>query len=421
MTTFFGHYSESDLRAAMSKAIDEAARLGRDGLRRKYGFERAKKYVAVAAGHHFDSKALVAAAAKNLEPPVTLTSENSFGGKATTRVLHACGVPWINTDRLTHVPELDSNANGSDLLDGDHPKYWWVNQNDNYSTVIKEGSLWAPDLRRDGNPGHKDWTALRFMTPGDIVFHYASQQFRALSVIVSAGAQADRPPGYPADDYLHGTLVLLEPRIVDMEVGLDVLKEIFRAGVGPMNSTGNPGRVYTAQVPRSIGDPLARYLSGGSISSRSFAVMVSKDSQDTSAPLGVNATDIAGSAYRRAEQGYLRQALLASFGNQCAICGRVLPENLLIAAHIKPRSECSEEERLDFRAAAMLACSLGCDALFEFGYVTVDDRGLVRATATNEPELRNALKSIDGLPCLAFSETTAPNFEFHHQRHGVGL
>ncbi|MDQ0692156.1 HNH endonuclease [Arthrobacter sp. W4I7] len=121
--------------------------------------------------------------------------------------------------------------------------------------------------------------------------------------------------------------------------------------------------------------------------------------------------------FRRAEQRYLRQALLARYGNQCAICGRHLPKNLLIAAHIKLRSESSEADRLNFDAAAMLACSLGCDALFERGYLTVDDGGLVRTTPTDDPELLHVLDQLRGSRCLAFSEATQENFEFHRQSH----
>jgi len=50
----------------------------------------------------------------------------------------------------------------------------------------------------------------------------------------------------------------------------------------------------------------------------------------------------------RLEQSYLRRAL---FGDgvvaTCAMCGRSLPVGLMIAAHIKPRSDCSRRERLD--------------------------------------------------------------------------
>ncbi|MHA7291510.1 hypothetical protein ACX80V_17980 [Arthrobacter sp. MDT3-24] len=153
---------------------------------------------------------------------------------------------------------------------------------------------------------------------------------------------------------------------------------------------------------------------------QSLAQTRSTGEPDTGQQLDIETTDIAGSMFRRAEQRYLREALLARYGNQCAICGRFLPKNLLIAAHIKLRSQSSHRDRLDFAAAAMLACSLGCDALFERGYLTVDDGGLVRTTPTDDPELLRVLDKLGGSRCLAFSEATKKNFEFHRQSHNNG-
>ncbi|GAA1270409.1 hypothetical protein GCM10009634_11840 [Saccharothrix xinjiangensis] len=83
----------------------------------------------------------------------------------------------------------------------------------------------------------------------------------------------------------------------------------------------------------------------------------------------------------RKEQGELRDLLLGgATGAPCALCGRVLPAELLVAAHIKPRARCGPEERLDLGSVAMLACALGCDRLFELGHLAVDERGAVLAS-----------------------------------------
>lgn len=46
------------------------------------------------------------------------------------------------------------------------------------------------------------------------------------------------------------------------------------------------------------------------------------------------------------------------------------PRRLLVAAHIKPRSQCSDTERIDFDNIGMLACLLGYESLYEHGYIT---------------------------------------------------
>lgn len=86
-------------------------------------------------------------------------------------------------------------------------------------------------------------------------------------------------------------------------------------------------------------------------------------------------TDAYTWAVRRLEQARLRNAKLRGRTQApCDICGRVLPVHLIRAAHIKPRAICTETERADL-ANIMLACVLGCDALFEAGHIAIDAHG----------------------------------------------
>jgi hypothetical protein len=101
---------------------------------------------------------------------------------------------------------------------------------------------------------------------------------------------------------------------------------------------------------------------------------------------------------RRAEQSLLRAFLLNSREHApCILCGRDLPENMLVAAHIKKRSKCSTEEKLDFGNVAALMCKLGCDDLFEKKYVYVSNGRLVgNFDATLTDSLRDAIKDLEG-------------------------
>jgi hypothetical protein len=66
----------------------------------------------------------------------------------------------------------------------------------------------------------------------------------------------------------------------------------------------------------------------------------------------------------RKEQAYLRQLL---FNNSqhwyCAICNKYYPVELLVAAHVKARSTCNRDERLDPNNVVPM-CLFGCDAFF---------------------------------------------------------
>lgn len=95
----------------------------------------------------------------------------------------------------------------------------------------------------------------------------------------------------------------------------------------------------------------------------------------------------------------------------CGFCGP--PADLLVAAHLKRRAELTRGEKLHFRAIAVLACSLGCDALYELGYLSVDDDGrMVTATVPASP-LNDHLAGLHGRPCPGHSTARAGYFSEH--------
>ncbi|MDX3188832.1 hypothetical protein PV458_10545 [Streptomyces sp. MN03-5084-2B] len=88
-------------------------------------------------------------------------------------------------------------------------------------------------------------------------------------------------------------------------------------------------------------------------------------------------TDSVRTVNWRREHPNLKRRLVELAGGTCGLCGRDFPPSLLVGAHIKKRSHCTEDERKDFDNVGMLACLLGCDSLFERGYVAVGDNGKI--------------------------------------------
>ncbi|MGR5246810.1 hypothetical protein ACP3VU_19215 [Vibrio sp. PNB23_22_6] len=129
--------------------------------------------------------------------------------------------------------------------------------------------------------------------------------------------------------------------------------------------------------------------------------------------------DVEFTAKKRAEQSLLRAHLLD--GNKlgtCTICNYQLPENMLVAAHIKHRAKCSDEEKLDFGAVATLMCKLGCDDLYEKGYIYVDD-GEVRSNpkAVTTDVLDTIISSLVGNK-ISNWETSKKYYEWHREKWG---
>lgn len=120
----------------------------------------------------------------------------------------------------------------------------------------------------------------------------------------------------------------------------------------------------------------------------------------------------------RLEQSYLRNKL---FGTKkiakCSIRGMRLPVELLVAAHIKLRSKCTREERLDAENIVFALCLLGCDALYEKGFISVNNNKKVVATDISKTikDLYRALKKLKGKKCVAWTNDSSVYFLWHFE------
>ncbi|MFD3537220.1 hypothetical protein [Streptomyces sp. NPDC058664] len=117
----------------------------------------------------------------------------------------------------------------------------------------------------------------------------------------------------------------------------------------------------------------------------------------------------------RREQSKLRKKMLNGADTfTCALCERHLPVRFIRAAHIKRRSRANRQERLQL-SNIMPACLLGCDELFEHGYIHVTDTGHVAVSGKTAeyPALKEAADQLAGNPVGGYSEHQAPYFAWH--------
>jgi hypothetical protein len=116
----------------------------------------------------------------------------------------------------------------------------------------------------------------------------------------------------------------------------------------------------------------------------------------------------------RLEQRFLRKYVLKGRDcGSCYICGEELPVRLLVAAHLKPRWQCSQKEKRDLNNVVPM-CLLGCDALFEGGYLmVVNDRVVVRSDEqSNHAALRAIKTKLQGRP-ISVEAKRRPYFQWH--------
>jgi hypothetical protein len=128
--------------------------------------------------------------------------------------------------------------------------------------------------------------------------------------------------------------------------------------------------------------------------------------------------DLPAYVLARAEQKTLRKKKLKGRSQvHCDLCRSLLPARLVHTAHVKRRSESSYTERRDL-ANVMLACVLGCDSLFEHGYVYVAADGSIQPSIHMEtiPALAAAVDRV-GQECTAHNDQSAKYFAWH--RHNI--
>ncbi|HCL3985306.1 TPA: hypothetical protein N2C06_004463 [Pseudomonas aeruginosa] len=145
---------------------------------------------------------------------------------------------------------------------------------------------------------------------------------------------------------------------------------------------------------------------------------------DVKAEILANLTvDGVGSAPTRGEHRYIVDHLFGKNAEgSCSICGGVFPRSMLVASHIKKRSACSRDEKLDVQNVATAMCRLGCDPLFELGFISVLEGKVVRHPSRIGSELISSyIDKLVGRPVIAWTKKTQKYFQWHATAHGYGV
>ncbi|MFI2607569.1 hypothetical protein [Kitasatospora sp. NPDC018619] len=216
--------------------------------------------------------------------------------------------------------------------------------------------------------------------------------------------------------------------VLDLETGVaggrlgEAAMEAFRLSA---NKQGAPVPVADPEVMTRLVDSIeeqsdvpagapADVLPAGATQPAGWHGPHSAQDQDRYLELGDN-LDRPVVALARREQARLRREKFngRSFV-RCDLCGRELPRRLVRAAHVRKRSQSNLEQRSHL-ANVMAACVLGCDALFEDGFVRVSSDGIIEVTerAAASADLLAAAKALAGRRCTAHTPESAGYFDWH--------
>jgi len=185
------------------------------------------------------------------------------------------------------------------------------------------------------------------------------------------------------------TRVTASPPLVQWMIGRGHPKPtadriIFRSAFVHVDKSGGPGN-YAFRLVGQLADAKA---SGEADSYMRFRERLKR--------VGRDGTDRAIASTQRKEQTILQEWIFEERNaNACAICQREFQRSALRAAHKKPRFACTPVERLDPNIVMPL-CLLGCDFLYEEGYILVHKGKVTQSPMAITPAIGVYLKRVVG-------------------------
>jgi hypothetical protein len=286
--------------------------------------------------------------------------------------------------------------------------------------------MWAPYVNEDGKTQHH-WERMDRVQPGDVIINYADMQIRAVSTALSGARPAANPHvGLTELEWeKDGREVKLRMQELEVPMHLSDIPEALRKGWKsygtPFNVNGGVNQGYLFELPDEAGLWIMNQLSLVAEAGDDLSDDVPDACENDADAVIVVGPDGDVVVKFRAEHGQLKNHLFGGKKeSECALCGKLLPKGLLVTSHIKKRAECKPSERMD-KKVVMAACALGCDAVYERGYITVSPAGVIelgpRLAATDH--LSTFVNDLVGKKVSAFTPHTAKYFAWHAQWHAV--
>lgn len=275
--------------------------------------------------------------------------------------------------------------------------YWWVNHKQTFRYEFEGRYIWSPKRNKNG-ARNRHYDFLREVTPGDVVFSYASGHVQGAGFATSYCYPCPRPSefGHIGEAWdIVGWRVDVNfqrlPQLVRPKLHLPVLCPLLaRETFAPLQLTGNGlQHIYLTSISQSLAQVIFG-LAGADARAFDSATM-----HDTPAPLVER--ELAGrQEWEDIEQRHILNAELPNTTRLSLISARIgqglFKERVtriehacritfvanpahLIGSHIKPWRESTNEERL--HGANGLLLTPTADHLFDRGFISFEDSGEV--------------------------------------------
>jgi len=264
-------------------------------------------------------------------------------------------------------------------------KYWWVNHKQTFTTEINEGYIWSPKHKSDGHPNHS-YTNLTLTNLHDIVFSYGNGKILAIGKVENKYAETERPAefGSAGNQWSDiGWMVPIQwfklPTPFIPKEHINLIAPLLPSKYSPIqpNGNGNQG-IYLAEIEPDLGELLRSLIAETNpsleLAIKSMDISIEENQvQEQILNTSKSPTEKSQLIKARVGQGLFRSRV-EEIEKGCRVTNT---ENklFLIASHIKPWKDASDEEKLDGHNGFLLSPHV--DKLFDRGFISFEDNGSI--------------------------------------------
>jgi putative restriction endonuclease len=275
-------------------------------------------------------------------------------------------------------------------------RYWWVNQNQTYRHEIEGGYLWSPK-RKTNNQRNPFYESMREVAPGDVVFSFFDTRIAALGIARSYCYESPKPTEFGGiGDYWEGVGWKVDVGFREITNRIrpkDHIAEIRRflpEKYSPLRSSGDGLQsVYLTGVSSAFAAVIFRLIGREANEVADVGRTIERVQQLSPAPeptleewegklerairndRRLEETQREALVQARRGQGIFRSNV-QSIEHACRVT-RVERREHLVASHVKPWRDSSNDERLDGENGLLLTPTV--DHLFDKGFISFENDG----------------------------------------------
>jgi hypothetical protein len=317
-------------------------------------------------------------------------------------------------------------------------RYWWVNQNQTFRQEIEGGYLWSPKRNKNGNR-NPFYEFMREVAPGDIVFSFFDTRIAALGIVSGYCRESPKPEEFGTAGtnwsqigWRVGVRWQRLSNWIRPKDHISRLRPELASKYAPLTPDGNGLQsVYLTEISSGLAAALFSLIGAEANQVADVGRHVREIERDSPAPereieeweqrvevaidsdSTIAQTERTALVQARRGQGLFRDNV-RSIEHACRIT-RVARMEHLIASHIQPWRDSSNEQRLDGENGLLLTPTV--DHLFDKGFISFEDTGQLVVSPVADPVSlkRMGIDRDAQMNVGAFSEGQRQYLEFHRE------